>query len=324
MSDERWSRAAELGSVHSLRVVAWALRWLPRRAALWIVDFSAYYYSRRRGPNWQASRGYLERIARTPEGAAALGVAATPQDSAPLRGRVGDALVRRHFREFALGLYDRILVWGGALESMRLEHDGSGDAFDLAKTGRGALLLGAHLGNIDMLWLVSKRYRLPINVVAFFDNAAIINEFLESLDPERNLRVIELDPDSVRAAFEIRACLERGELVVILADRVPPGRGRVAEATFLGGTARFPLAPFLLGVTLGCPVMFPLCVRTGDASYRTLLRSLSPGQRAPRDERDKAARELLERYVGLLEEWCLRHPLQWFNFFEFWQEGGDA
>jgi predicted LPLAT superfamily acyltransferase len=170
-----------------------------------------------------------------------------------------------------------------------------------------------------MLWLISKRYQLPVNVVAYFGNAATVNAFLETLDPERSIRVIDLDPGSVKAAFEIRACLERGELVVILADRVAPGRsGREAQACFFGRPAPFPLAPFLLATTLGCPVVFTLCLRTGDASYRTVLRPLSDGVRVPKAEREKAARQMLERYVGLLEQWCRAYPWQWFNFYDFW------
>jgi predicted LPLAT superfamily acyltransferase len=313
VSESRWNRAREFGTLRSLRAFAAVLRRIPRpigRCIVWVVGF---YYSIRGRAARRASRAYLECVAASAEGRAALGQ--------PVDG----GAVRRHVIEFAIALYDRILVWGGALDSMQLEHDGSGEAFDLAKTGRGALLLGAHLGNVEMLWLISKRHRLPVNVVAYFDNAAMVNAFLESLDPERSVRVIGLDPGSVGAAFEIRACLERGELVVILADRLPPGHGgRVAEAAFLGRPAPFPLAPFLLAVTLGCPVVFTLCLRTADASYRTVLRPLSDGGRIPRAEREKAARELLERYVGMLERWCLRYPWQWFNFYDFWSGSSSS
>lgn len=307
MSDSRWTRARELGTMRSLRFFAALLRAIPRPIGLAIIRFAGFYYSHRSRAARHGATVYLEQVSSSSEGRAALG---QPIDQ---------AAIQRIVHEFALALYDRILVWGGALDSMQLEHDGSGEAFDLAKSGRGALLLGAHLGNVDMLWLISKRYKLPVNVVAYFGNAATVNEFLESLDPERSVRVIALDPGSVQAAFEIRACLERGELVVILADRSPPGRGgREAEATFFGRPAAFPLAPFLLAVTIGCPVVFTLCLRTGDASYRTVLRRLSDGERVPRAEREKAARELLERYVAMLEEWCLAYPWQWFNFYDFW------
>jgi predicted LPLAT superfamily acyltransferase len=177
-----------------------------------------------------------------------------------------------------------------------------------------------------MLWFLSQRYQLVVNVVVFQRNAERINAFFESLAPGGRIRVIDLDPASVRAAFQIRACLERGEFVVILADRAAPGKtARTAEATFLGRTARFPLGPFLLAGTLGCPVLLALCVRVGTARYRTLLRPLGDARRVPRREQEKQARELLAAYVAQLEAQCLRHPLQWFNFYEFWErDAGGA
>jgi predicted LPLAT superfamily acyltransferase len=87
---------------------------------------------------------------------------------------------------------------------------------------------------------------------------------------------------------------------------------------FLGRPARFPLEPFLLGGVLRCPVSLVLCLRMGPSRYRTVLRPLSDGSPRPRAERDKHARELLERYALLLESECVRAPYQWFNFYEFW------
>ena len=51
-----------------------------------------------------------------------------------------------------------------------------------------------------------------------------------------------------------------------------------------------------------------------------MLKPLREGGQIARRERDKRARELLERYVGMLELQCQRSPFEWFNFFRFWQD----
>jgi predicted LPLAT superfamily acyltransferase len=237
-----------------------------------------------------------------------------------LGGPPGFFTVVRHIREFAVALYDRLLVWSGALSKLQVEHDGSQRIFELAQSGRGALLVAAHLGSLDMLSFLSQHYELRVAIVGYFGNAARINTYLESLGTGRNLRLVELDPDWVRAAFEIRACLARGEIVVMMADRVPPVRAsRVETVPFLGAPARFSAAPFHLALALACPVLFALCVRTGDATYRTVLRPLAEARRVPASERDKRARELVLAYAAELESWLLRYPLQWFNFYDFWE-----
>jgi predicted LPLAT superfamily acyltransferase len=304
----RWTRVAEVGTTRGLRVGAWIHRRFGRRPSQLGLVLAAAYYAARNGAARRGSQRYLARLAATPEGHRAL-----PRRPGPL-------LVVRHFYEFAVNLYDRMLAWGGAVDTLDLRHDGTERVFDLARSNRGALLLGAHLGSLELLGFLARRYQLKFNVVAFYQNAERINAFLESLGTSQ-VRLIELDPGFVGAAFDIRACLERGEFVVILADRVPPGAGaRTAEASFLGQAARFPLSPFLLAGVLGCPIFLALCVRTGTAQYTSIMRPIAPAVPPRRGERDKRARELLARYAALLEEMCQRHPLQWFNFFDFWEE----
>jgi predicted LPLAT superfamily acyltransferase len=255
----------------------------------------------------RGSRQYLERVWSSCVGRASL------------RREPGPMLVLRHIHSFAVSLYDRLVVWGGALDSYHVDHDGSEKIFELADQGRGALLLGAHLGSFEMLWFLSREYDLAVNVVVYHQNAQRINRFFDSISPGVHVRAIGLDPTSVRAAFEIKACIDRGEFVVILADRVGPGPGgRAADAMFLGKTATFPLGPFLLAGALGCPVLMALCVRTAMGRYQTVLRPLRDAGRIHRSERDKCATELMGQYVSVLETYCERYPLEWFNYFEFW------
>ena len=311
-ASQRWAQIAEVGSANALRFGAWFNRSFGAGAFRVAIVPSSIYFALRNGAARRGAEHYHRRLAATPEGRAALG---RPP---------GFGLVVRHFIQFALNLYDRTRVWGGALDSLTLEHDGSGEIFELAERGRGVLLLGAHIGSLDMLGFIARRYQLKVNVVAWFDNAERINAFLESQGPEQ-VKMIHLDPASVQAAFEIRARLARGEIVVILADRfAPAGRGdravRTSWQSVLGRPARFPLGPFLLAGVLGCPVYLALCLRTGRDRYTTQMRPLAPGRRVPRAEQEKHALELLARYVGLLEQTCQEHPLQWFNFYDFWEE----
>jgi predicted LPLAT superfamily acyltransferase len=309
MPEERWAELAESGSARALRLGAWIARGVgPRAMALLLWPVAAYFVLRRAAVR-RASRQYLERIWASPEGRRALG---RPP---------GWRSCVRHLHEFALSLHDRMILWSGGLERMEVLHDGSERIFDLARQGRGALLLGAHLGSLDMLSFLSRRYALVVNVVAFYENARRINAFFESLSSDHRVRLIELDPGSVQAAFRVRECIARGEFVVVMADRMAPGKAaRAVQTGFLGRPARFPLGPFLLAGALGCPVLMALCLRREAGRYETVLRPLGDGARPARGEREKQARELLERYVGLLESFCQDHPYQWFNFYPFWDE----
>jgi len=305
----RWDRMSEAGSPWTLVAMRWILRHLGRRPTLVIAALSGAFFALRRGGARRASLRYLTRVAATAEGRAALGGA-----------KPGLRAVMRHFHEFSLVVYDRMVAWSGALDVMDFDHDGSDRVFTLARRGEGALLLGAHVGSLDMMGFIARRYDIKVNVVAFHRNAARINAFFESLGA-RNVRMIELDPGSVTAAFEVRSCIERGEFVAMMADRaIDHAAARSASVDFLGCPARFPLGPFLLAGVLGCPVYLALCLRTGDARYTTVMRPLAAAERVRRSEREAWARALLGRYVARIEDTCRRHPYQWFNFFDFWRE----
>jgi len=283
----------------------WFYRTFGRRATLALLyPVAAYFFAKDRALR-AASRLYLERVWALPEGRAALG-------SPP-----GARAVFHHVLEFAINILDRMVIWGGEHEQIEIEHKGSEHLFRLWRRRRGGILLGAHLGSFDMLRLISEQAGVVVNVVMFTRHAAQINAFFEKLAPGSRVRVIQLDPGSVRTVFEIKACVDRGEFVGILGDRVWQGE-RSAVASFLGRPARFPLGPFLLPGLLDCPMLLALCLRTGPSSYEALALPFAEGGPVPRPERAKRAQELVESYARLLEEYCLRMPYQWFNFFDFW------
>ena len=120
----------------------------------------------------------------------------------------------------------------------------------------------------------------------------------------------------------MRAAIERGEFVGILGDRIwPSEQHRTVSVSFLGRPARFPLGPYLLQGVLGCPMLLTTCLRTGPARYTATTQTLAPGGAVPRLERAKHAEELAHRFAAVLEQGCIEAPLQWFNFFDFWQHG---
>ena len=279
---------------------------------LWITSLYFFLVS---GPARRGSRQYLERLWASPEGRVRLG---RPPNS---------AMVLRHIDSFAVSIYDRFVAWGGGLDQFRIDHDGSARIFDLAAEGKGGILLGAHFGNSELLWFLAKQRDLAINVVVYYENAQRVNDFFEAISPGIRVRAIGLDPSSVSAAFQIKACVDRGEFVVLLADRASPGdHTRNRETTFLGAPAHFPLGPFELAGVLGCPVFMALCIRVADSHYQAVLRPLRDAGRITRRERSKRASELQDQYVAALEGFCQGAPFEWFNFFEFWNgtEGPSA
>lgn len=304
-----WATTAERGSVLGMRLTVSVYRRFGHRFCGWfIVPIVAYFFvTDRRGR--RASRRYLDRLYATDRGAATLGH----------RPGLGDCF--RHYREFGAAILDRLAF---AL--------GRGDAYDVVLHGgehfarvlgsrRGAVLVGAHIGSFDVLRALARRHGVAVNVVMFTRHAERINGLLRRIDPSVDARVVHLDPAAPDAALELRACVERGEFVAILGDRVGSGgRARVVRVPFLGAEAAFPQGPFVLAGALGCPVLLIVALRRGVASYDVFAEPLADHVPAAGPSRAARIRELVARYAQRLEAFCAEAPYQWFNFFDFWGE----
>jgi predicted LPLAT superfamily acyltransferase len=293
------------------------IRWLGRPAAHLLLRPIAAYFLLTDSRARRASRDYLARLYATPAGRAALGHAPGWRDS------------WRQLFEFSIGIFDRVCVFAGFDDDFRFEHRGAGHFAHLPEAqganrnalGKcGALIVGAHVGSFDMMRAICQEADVPVSVVMYGDNAQTINNFLEALNPDLNLRMIHVRPEESGSALEIRAAVERGEFVAIMGDRIPVNGRGTRTLPFLGAPARFSEGPFRLATLIGCPMIVAGALRTGDARYRVESIPLYAGGRVPRARRDAVVGEMLEGFVSHLEQTCLRAPYQWFNFFDFWTE----
>jgi predicted LPLAT superfamily acyltransferase len=319
-----WTSMAERGSTVLLRFAVWFRLSLGRRVtALILYPTVSYFFLTSRAVR-RASRDYLGRLHahRLAGGGAEVdrfGLALRPSHPP----RWWDPFL--HILSFSESTLDRFCFWAGRWEQFDVQFDGREHLMRHVRSDRGAILLGAHLGSFDVLRVLATAHDIVVNVVMFTGNAQQINAVFKRLDPESDLRVIEVDPNSVRSAFEVKKCLDRGEFVAILGDRVGLGsRDRVGAANFLGAPAAFPESPFLMAVILRAPVLFTVALRTGPGRYHVIAEPFWEGEAVPRAERAQAVQDCVDRFANRLERYCALEPQQWFNFYDFWKDGGHA
>ena len=303
-----WASMAERGSLRALFMLRRWYRIFGRRASVgMLVPIVTYFFLTGRSAR-RASHDYLHTLWATPDGRGRLGA----------RPRLRH--VFRHLFAFAENILDRMILWSGDVGSIRIENCGRELVDELVREGRGAILLSSHLGSFDMLRELSAQTGIRLNVLMFTRHAERINSFFEKLQAGRELRLIQVEPGSLSAAFAMRAAIARGEFVGILGDRIwPSEQHRTVSVSFLGRQAKLPLGPYLLQGVLGCPMLLTTCVRTGPAEYVARTQMFAPAGVVPRSERGKHAEQLAQRFAAALEEGCVETPYQWFNFFAFWR-----
>jgi len=294
-----WRKIPEAGTVLGIKFTVLCARVLGRRIAGWMLYVPAFWYTLVRGSVRRASREYLGRVGQPTS----------------LRH------VIRHVHTFAKVALDRLFFLTGRMDRFKFEHTNHDVLVDQVKTGRGAVLLGAHLGSFEVMRRRAKDFDVPINVVVDFSNAERINAVLKKLAPDIETRLISLAPDPVVAMLGIKAAIDRGELVAILGDRVDHGPdARITHADFLGSRAAFPAGPWLLAHALHCPVFFVVGLFEAPNTYSLYLELLADEVKLERNRREEAIAAYAAVYAAMLEKYVRTAPMNWFNFYDFWSE----
>jgi predicted LPLAT superfamily acyltransferase len=313
-----WYAHKERGSTLGIRFTVWFYRRLGAGIARLLIYPIVSYFFLTDAASRRASRRFLARVHACPEGARTLG------------GVPGIKSVFRHHLEFGFSILDRAGFWMRDASDFEIRIHGNEHLKRIVDEKRGALVLGSHLGSFDVMRVAADTASpIRINVLMFTRHAARINAIFDQLSANQpgnqaKVRVIPIEHGSIQHVLDARSCIRNGEVVAILADRVPPGEShRVSIAKFLGESARFPTGPIFFAEQLGCPVLFMTGLRADTGGYEIHVEPFADPIKIPSAERYAAVERYCQAYADLLASYCTRAPYQWFNFFDFWA-GGES
>ena len=299
-----WADIGESTSVAGVMFLCWVHRWFgrwPFRLCVWPVVLCHWL------TNGVARRASLQYLQRLQQHTGALGHAPRWRDSL------------RHFFTFADTLLDKILGLGGRYppERIHLQRD-----LVLQKIARreGGLILTAHIGCLELCQVLAEQVPgFRITVLVHTAHAQRFNRLLQRLDPLAAVELVQVTEMGPATAMMLAEKVASGGFVAIVGDRVPVHGGRSVQARFLGHPAPFPIGAYVLAAALACPVYSMACLHHGTG-YRVVFEEFSPRIVLPRGSRDAALAEQAQRFAHWLEINVARSPLDWFNFFPFWNQ----
>jgi predicted LPLAT superfamily acyltransferase len=228
--------------------------------------------------------------------------------------------IYKNYYVFGQTLLDKVAVMAGVKTKFTVDHEG-GDILDkIAATGKGGILISAHIGNWEIAGQLLNRLNTTFNILMYENEHESIKKYMEEVEKKKNIKIIAIKDGEMGHIIELHNAFSRNELVVMHGDRFREGT-KTYEATFLGKKANFPAGPFIMAAKFAVPVTFVFSVKESATHYHffatepiLLKRTRSEAQT------DEAAKGLLKNYLTEFEKMVHRYPEQWFNYYDFWKE----
>lgn len=310
-----WSEEKEVAkSNRPIRFLVWLVKILPFGVLAFIalpVSFFYWIFSKR--ARIEAKR-YQKRIIAFSEGHSLKRPRTYPQ-----------------VLSFALTLVEKVAGWCGkaSLEEVVFHDDDIAGLNDRLCRGEGVMLIGSHLGNMELLRTLatynqtSVDKELPVVAIMDMNVTARFNQTLADLNPLYKMDLISASDIGVDTVEKLQDCIARGGLVVIAGDRTSANaQDRNFEKDFLGQKAAFPYGSFFLASILNASVYFVFALRQKTFMFRPkydmIVKKSSIEFDCGRKERIARSEKLCGEYVSLLEKYAMERPFQWYNFFDFW------
>jgi predicted LPLAT superfamily acyltransferase len=219
--------------------------------------------------------------------------------------------IYKSYYVFGKTIIDKAAISSGLKNRFTHECDGVENIIDLLDKKQGGIMISAHVGNFEIAEFFFEEIdtRSQISLVTTDAEHKNIKEYMEKVTMRSNVKFILVKED-MSHIFEINNALSNGELVCFTGDRYMKGQ-KVLTESLMGKEANFPAGPFLLASRLNVPVLFVYVMKETNKHYHLYARQA--------EVKNRDAEGLLKKYTESVEWMLKKYPLQWFNYFDFWE-----
>lgn len=221
--------------------------------------------------------------------------------------------VFKNYFVFGQTIIDKTAISAGLRDRFTYEFDGIENLKKMMTDKKGGVLLSAHLGNFEIAerFFAEIDFDYQINLVTTDQEHNVIKEYLESVSEQKSSIKFIFIKEDMSHIFEINRALSNNELICFTGDRYFEG-SKFLEEEILGKSAKFPAGPFMIASRLQVPVAYVYVMKEKNLHYHLYARIA--------DIKHRDAKGLLKSYTQNVEKMLEKYPLQWFNYFDFWDE----
>jgi predicted LPLAT superfamily acyltransferase len=225
----------------------------------------------------------------------------------------------RNYYVFGQVLLDKTALLAGFKTNFTYDFDGEYRLHDLAAKKQGALLVGAHAGNWEIAGQLLERIDTTIHIVMLEAEHEQIKKLMDTVLVKKDVDIIPIK-DDMSHLIKIKEAFDNNHFVAMHGDRFVEGN-KFLLCDFYGKKAAFPTGPFYMATKFKVPIVFVSAMKVNRRHYHfhATEPKIYPYPANPK-KRDEQIREILKDYIAEITRMLDRYPLQWFNYYEFWEE----
>jgi predicted LPLAT superfamily acyltransferase len=283
------------GGVLGYKIFVWTLKYLGLRFAYFLLSFVVIYFVAASGKAFQAIFHFYHEVMKYSR----------------LKALVS---IYRNYYMFGQILLDKIAMLSGFQQKFTFDFEGEEYLRDMQD---GGLLVSAHVGNWEIAGQLLNRLGKRINIILFDAEHQRVKGYLSDVMNARNVHFIVIR-DDFSHLIEIKQALANKEIIAMHGDRFIQGNKTVI-LNFMGQPAAFPIGPVNMAAKFKVPVSFVFAVKESSSHYHfyaTPLHRVSFTTNLK--QREENFRSALDIYTRKFEEIVRKYPLQWFNYYDFW------
>lgn len=293
---QNWVDKKERSNPATLKLICWiALHTSRFFARFFLYPITLYFYLTSAQVR-NASHNYLRRIP---------GLTGSPWQ------------VAKHIFYFSSTILDRVYFLTDQFHRFEIKIHGLEHVEEQQKSGKGCILLGAHLGSFELLRALAVHNKRPFKILMYQEHNAMITKIFNSLNSDVAKSVINLANDN--AMFKMNECLASGDMIGMLGDRYVKNDKRLS-CQLLGSNIELPSGPMTIAAITKVPVIFFCGVYCGSNKYEIHIEKLTEVTYLNRSERGNQVKLATDKYVDRIEFYLKKYPYNWFNFYDFWHD----
>lgn len=221
----------------------------------------------------------------------------------------------KNYFTFGQTLIDRAAISFGLKDKYTFTYDGREKIQEILDQKKGGIIFSGHVGNFNIARYFFDELDLTdtaVNLMVTDQESEQLKKYVGSVTYDSGMKFIAIKND-MSHIFEMNEALAKGEIIIFAADRYVEGI-QYLEQEFLGKIAKFPSGPYKLAARKKTPILFVYIMKGKNKFYHLYAKEpkfsdviLKPSH-------------ILKEYIRNTEIMLKKYPLQWFNYYDYWED----